>query len=220
MLIGLSSFPAASFMPSTVSKLLNSISARLHVAHTIRWGEPVPSASSGIYIVSLSNDPDGDDGILDSAPIDIEVVRQWLYRVPSFKIDGIGDPSPEDVVRRLQRFWLQDENILYIGQTSRPLEKRVNELYGHRLGDRRPHSGGHWIQTLSALNNKNAFVHFCEVEDLENVKQRLIESFIDNVSDQTKKQLRDCGPFLPFANRKTPDGKRKKHGIRCSTLIR
>ncbi len=198
---------------STVNDLLKADS--LQRSGLVQWGEQVPNDKPGIYIVSLSSDIDENNFLLETAPINHGIVAKWLRRAPRFKLDGKLNPSPEAVARRLSEYWLPDENILYIGQTSGPMRKRVNQFYRHKLGNSGSHSGGQWLKTLSVL--PETFVHYAESPDPELSEYRLMQAFMVGVSASTRKCLRNNDRPYPFANLEFPK-LRKQHGISKSTL--
>ena len=202
-------------MPPTVLDLLESIPIKL--TDSVRWNESVQSNKSGVYIVSLSKDPGKNCGALNSAPIEIKTVEKWS-RVCGLELDKDPNSSAKAIAQRLSEFWLPDESILYIGQTSRPLSSRLSEYYKHQLGDSKPHCGGHWLKALSNLSS--VFVHYAETRVPEKVEQCLIEAFVNGVSSSTKNILRDKTHPFPFANLELKVSEchqkrkiRKRHGI-------
>ncbi len=200
-------------MPTSVLDLLETVP--IDLAGSVRWNYPVESNECGIYIVSLSKNPSENSGILKSAPINIEIVKQWS-QVCGLKLDNTSNPSVKAIAQRISEFWLPDESILYIGQTSRPLSIRVDEYYKHELGDSSPHSGGRWLKTLSNL--RSIWVHYAETPTPEKVEEQLIETFVNGVSSITKTNLRDSIHPFPFANlelykRMERRKIRKRHGI-------
>ena len=233
-------------MPTTISNLLDKVSLQstgvtLKWTGVVNWGELVSSNEHGIYIVSLSADPNKNCGVLDNAPIDLGVVFQWLSWVPKLVLDNNVRPSANELAIRLSEFWLSNESILYIGQTSgktTTLRTRVGKLYRHRLGKRSPHRGGHWIQALSIL--EKTYVHYIELypktneeqpageiaaaKPLKNkiqlkiIEEQLIGEFAAAVSPQIKKQLRDPERPFPFGNINLPNVGNKKHGIKNQTV--
>ena len=108
-----------------------------------RWGSQAASRSPGVFIVELP-------GGAESAAIDIVAVRRWIERVPSLRLDG-EVPTPQDLAKRLHEFWLPGEPVLYVARSAKALNGRVASMYATLLGDARPHSGGHWLKTLSVL---------------------------------------------------------------------
>lgn len=198
-------------MPSTVSSLFETVSIQL--TGMVRWSESIKCTNHGIYIVSLSPNPDENSNLQQTAPIHREKVREWLFRVPTLKLNNELSPSPDDVVIHLSKHWLPDESIIYIGQTSgktRNLRTRVNEFYRHQLGNRSPHAGGHWIKTLSVLNK--TFVYYAELSNPKDTEHNLIKAFSSSVSPKSKHQLEDAEHPFPFANIILPPVN-KKHGI-------
>lgn len=194
---------------STVSDLLNAGALVQHPA--VRWGEPIPCRRPGIYIVSLSSYCDRNTHLMESPPIDRDAVVEWLERVPEFKLDGERHPSPDAVVARLGEFWLPDESVLYIGQTSDALRKRVGQFNRHILGARGPPKGGQWLKTLSVMNE--TFVHYAESRNPKRTEDRLIGEFVRRISASTRLLLRDNARPFPFGNLEYPKGTRKRHGI-------
>ena len=197
---------------STVADILED--ASLQWTGVVPWGCPVPSQSPGVYIVSLSSDYDRNSALPRcDPPIDLTAVQRWLENVPTMKLDDRVVPSPEAVADRLREFWLFDENILYIGQTSKPLRKRVHQYYRTPLGARSPHRGGHWVKVLSTL--RESYVHYAETENPERSEYQLLRAFVSRVSPDAKTRLRDCGRPFPFANLEFPKGNRRRHGLTC-----
>ena len=197
---------------STVNELLEADSLRC--SGSVPWGKQLPNETPGVYIVSLSFDPDKSNRFLATAPIDRRVVAKWLERSREFKLDGKLTPSPEAVARRLSEYWLPDESILYIGQTSK-MRTRLNQFYRHELGKKGSHSGGQWLKTLSVLNK--TFVHYAESLDPELSEYRLMQAFTVRVSERSRMNLRNNDRPYPFANLELPK-LRKQHGISRSTL--
>ena len=111
----------------------------------VRWGQPVRSRAPGIFLVEL---PSADA----LAPLDIVAIRAWLARVPTLQLDGVR-PEPAALADRIRRFWLPGQAVLYVGRTNKSLSARVSAMYGTALGDRRPHSGGHWLKTLKPVDS-------------------------------------------------------------------
>ena len=103
-------------MPSTITKLFDE--AYIQWAGVVPWSVPVTSTNPGIYVVSLSEDPSQNYGAVGIAPIDCKLVRKWMNRVPTLTLDGNSNSSVTGLVKRLSSFWLPDESILYIGQTT------------------------------------------------------------------------------------------------------
>ncbi len=193
---------------STISQLFSA--AGVSHGGVVPWGEPVQSTKSGVYVVALSPDPGYNAPLLDAAPLDSGAIEVWLAHATELGIDDDPNPTPDAVANRLRKYWLTDESTLYIGQTEGPLFCRIRDLYRHKLGRRSPHRGGHWIRTLSVL--EDLYVHYAESSQPKSTECRLIEMFVARVSPRSKAQVGpDDYPF-PFANLKLT--KIKRHGIR------
>ncbi|HLA15788.1 MAG TPA: transcription elongation factor GreA, partial [Candidatus Limnocylindrales bacterium] len=103
------------------------------------------------------------------------------------------------------------EPILYIGRSNASLAGRVNAYYRTPLGDPKPHAGGHWIKTLSILDETR--VWWAETDAAEEAELSLIEAFADGVDPKSAAALPAGSPVLPFANLVMPTGERRPHGI-------
>ncbi len=126
-------------------------------------------------------------------------IQKWIDRLPEFRIDGV-PPTLETLKNRLAQFWLPNESVLYIGQTTSSLSKRLAQYYNTELGAKGPHSGGQWLKTLS--NMDELFVYYAQTER----KPKEVESELLNYFHSQAKKL-------PFANLEGPKG-RKEHGLR------
>src|SRR5687767_10177497 len=101
-------------VPISASELFRDVG--LSCAGRTRWGDEVPTDDPGVYVVTLSDDPERNAGLLPQAPITVSLVRQWIERVPTFKFDGVLRPDPKEVAAFIARFWLPDESIVYVGK--------------------------------------------------------------------------------------------------------
>jgi len=162
-----------------------------------RWGSPAPSRLPGIFIVELP-------GGAASAPIDVVAVRRWIERVPAMRLDG-EEPTPQTLALRLHEFWLPNEPILYVGRSSKSISGRVAALNATALGDAKPHSGGHWLRTLSVLNDLR--VWWSETDAHEEYEDALVELVAERNDNRT-----------PFANLIGPDGSPRPTGLTNSLL--
>jgi transcription elongation factor GreA len=166
------------------------------------WNRPVPSRAPGIYVIEL---PKG----LPDAPVDIVAVRRWLEHVPQLMLDG-ERPTPEAVAKRMHEFWLADEPVLFVGRSQKAVGARVAAMYATPLGDARPYSGGHWLRTLSVLNELR--VWWAETDAHEEYEDGLLsEIAARNATDGS-------GAVLPFANLVDASGVPKAHGLSNSLL--
>jgi len=199
-------------MPTSVKELFDQ--ANLSFNGPVKWGQIIPAKEPGVYVVSLSET--ADDKVyclLEKAPIETKMVKQWIEYVPNLKIDKIR-PIVQDFVKRLSErlseFWLPDETILYIGNTS-SISNRVNQYYETVLGDPRPHRGGHWIKTLKIL--EELYIYWAITNKYKDDKIRLLKIFKNNVSDKSKENLYDPFLSLPFANLEFTKRRIKDHGL-------
>lgn len=165
------------------------------------WGRPVPTRSPGVFVIEL---PQG----LPDAPIDIIAVRHWLEHVPSLMLDG-ERPTAEEIAKRLHEFWLPNEPVLYVGRSPKQIGARINSMYATILGDTRPHSGGHWLKTLSVLPELR--IWWAETDAHEEYEDALLAE----IASRNAPLGRDAaaGELLPFANLITADGVPKAHGL-------
>ncbi len=186
-------------MPSSVTALLNLVG--LKPEGFALWKSPVACDKAGIYLVSISDDPDFKGG-LSNAPISKHSLAAWIATVPRMTIDD--QPAEVEALQtRLEAFWLPDECILYIGKagggsSKQTLHKRIGAYYGTRLGKRSGHSGGHWIKTLNNLDS--LFVHWSICADPVETEIKLIEAFAQHLSVNSRNNLFDPEHPYPFAN--------------------
>lgn len=191
-----------------------------HLYGPIKWGKTLTSSDTGVYIVTLlETSTQAKSAALPHAPIDLRVVQVWLSRVPQFTLDG-KRPTASAISERIANFWIPDEIILYIGQTGSELSKRLNQYYTHKLGNRSPHKGGHWLKTLSNL--KDLCIYWVENIDPKPLEQQMLNYFQDQVSDESRKNLYDPNLPIPFANLEItyPSRQLKQHGLKKHALPR
>jgi hypothetical protein len=195
-------------MPTCVSDLLSNVG--LEVMGQVKWGEKIGRNQEGIYIVAITHDPNK-IVCLEDSPISNQKVNEWINAVNTLRLDR-ERPTSTKLSTRLSEFWLPDETILYIGKASRSINKRVNQYYRTRLGQKSPHAGGHWLKILSILNDLN--VYWCECSNSNEMEDKLLNNFMKRVSKSTLSILSDPEHPFPFANLEYPKGTRKSHGIK------
>jgi hypothetical protein len=196
-------------MPTYVKQLFTD--SGKEILGQVKWGQKVNCNYPGIYVVAITDSAEKIVCSVD-APISVKIVQDWITYVPKLNLDG-KRPRYEDLVNRLKEFWIPDETILYIGKAGTSLKDRVNQYYNTRLGDPKPHAGGHWIKTLENLSDLNIFWTTSVGEKAKDVEERFIKNFIRNVSNESKQQLFDSEHPFPFANLEFPKGTRKRHGL-------
>ncbi len=200
-------------MPTSPHQLFDS--AGLRIAGVVPWGGRVFTSRAGVYVVSLRDDPGSAAGAR-AAPVCAERVRGWIEVAGEMTLDG-ERAEVEGVCAFLQSFWLPDEAVVYIGKAT-SLQKRLRQFWRHRLGERRPHAGGHWLKALRTLEDLHVF--FAEAESPAHsaaLEAALVDRFVAGVSAGTRAGLGNPVVAVPFANRSHPRGARKTTALRGQT---
>jgi transcription elongation factor GreA len=172
------------------------------------WGRPVPARRGGIFVVELPEPR-------PTAPIELTRVGKWLERVPDLRLDG-ARPSSRALAARLARFWIPSARVLYVGGTDGSIGGRVEAIRGTTLGERRPHSGGHWLHLLTGLERTRLW--WATTDAVEEYEDALLAAFADAVPASERAALPDTDVVLPFANLRRPTGERKATGLTNSLL--
>jgi transcription elongation factor GreA len=172
------------------------------------WGRQVPERGPGVFVVELP-------APLSSAPIELTRVGKWLERVPDLRLDG-ERPTSKTLASRLAAFWLPSQVVLYVGATSTSVGGRLAAMERTVLGERRPHSGGHWLKTLRNL--PSARVWWAATEATEEYEDALLAAFVEGVPAAEIAGLPDAGVVLPFANLRRPTGERRPTGLTGSLI--
>src|SRR4029079_3472349 len=84
------------------------------------------------------------------------------------------------------------------------------------LGDRRPHSGAHWLKTLRSLDGIR--VWWSLTDATEEYEDALLAAFAATVPATDLAGLPDRAELLPRANLRRPTGERKATGVTGSLL--
>ena len=166
------------------------------------WGRQVPARTGGVFVIELP-------APLERPPIELTRVGKWLERVPDLTLDG-ERPTSRALAARLASFWLPSEVVLYIGATERSIAGRVAAMERTVLGDRRPHAGGHWLHTLTALPSTR--VWWAATDAVEEYEDALFTAFGAAAGGA------DPALGMPFANLRRPTGERRAHGLLGSLL--
>jgi hypothetical protein len=175
---------------------------------SVPWGSPPPTRLPGVYMVELS-------APMAIAPLDTAAIARWRGRVPTITVDG-STATATALAERLAAFWIPSAAVIYIGQASGSVRKRVGDYYSTPLGDARPHAGGHWIKTLTCL--PSCRVWSAATDDFDAVERKLLDDFRQTVPAAEREVLYDASLILPFANLRDGWMVRKLHGVRASTL--
>lgn len=127
-------------MPITVKELVEKAGLNPASLKKVKWGTPVGTKKEGVYILSLSSNPE-ENVTMEYPCFNVALLKDWIEKMGYFKLDGrecyADDASL--IIHRLSKFWLSDENILYIGEGSN-LHKRLKNFYRHKVGNRSPGS--------------------------------------------------------------------------------
>ncbi|MBL8760791.1 MAG: hypothetical protein JNL50_05750 [Phycisphaerae bacterium] len=201
-------------MPLSPHDMFDRLGAPL--TSTVRWGGPCGHAGPGVYAVSISPDPLCGAGPA-AAPVCSSAIDAWIAGVPSMLLDGV-TPSLAALHAFLASQWVANEAILYVGKAS-SLAARTAQFFGHALGRRRPHAGGHWIKTLSIM--PDLFLHCAECPspaDAARLETGALDLFMSCVPSAVRATLANPELPLPFANRVHPVLGRKQDRLRHDVL--
>ena len=190
----------------SAADLIRSIG--LDVDGPTRWGGKPTTRKAGIFAIELPEPS-------EHCSIDIDEVRRWLERVPDLKMDG-ERPTQSTLAERMRSFWVPDQQLVYVGRTSKSLSARVASLYATELGHARPHPGGHWLKVLRDLPQLR--VWWAETEAPEEYEDVLIEAFADSVPEAVRANLPEGAPLLPWANLDSPTTAPRETGL-TNTLL-
>jgi transcription elongation factor GreA len=169
----------------------------------VPWGRPVPAVGPGVFLVEFP-------APRATAPIELTRVGKWLERVDSLRLDG-ERPTSRALAARLAAFWLPSQVVLYVGASPNSIANRVRALRETPLGERRPHPGGHWLQTLTGLEGSR--VWWAATDAIEEYEDALLAAFRAGIPADERSALPDRDVVLPFANLRTPTGARKQTGL-------
>jgi len=172
------------------------------------WGRPVPARGSGVFVIELP-------ATLHHAPLEHTRIGKWLEHVPGLLLDGT-HPTTRALAARLEAFWLPSTRVLFVGATDGSIGGRIEAIRNTRLGDRRPHPGGHWLHALTGL--ETARVWWAATTAVEESEDALLSAFADTIPDAERAALHDPQVVLPFANLRTATGERKATGLANSLV--
>ncbi len=167
------------------------------------WGRPIPAHGPGVFIVELPTS-------LASAPLELTRVGKWIERVESLHLDG-ARPASRALSARLAAFWLPSQTVLYIGASDASIPRRLAAMAKTELGDRRPHSGGHWLKTLRSVDTLR--VWWAPTAATEEYEDALLTAFAEGIPAAERAALPDAIVVLPWANLRRPTGERKATGL-------
>jgi transcription elongation factor GreA len=173
------------------------------------FGRPVPARGPGVFLIELP-------APLPTAPLELTRLGVWLGRVPTLRLDG-EIPTSKALQSRLASFWLPSQTVLYIGATETSIGGRIAAMDKTVLGDRRPHSGGHWLKALRDLSGCR--VWWANTDAVDEYEDALLSAFAEGVPDEERLALPDADVVLPFANLRRPTGERKATGLTGSLIV-
>jgi hypothetical protein len=203
-------------MPTTICEILNA--HNIEIANCVPWGTSIHDNNEGVYLVSTSGEPRKNLGITEEPLFDDFQIELWINKLDNFLVDN-APATVKSLKDRLKRFWLPDENILYIGkapkrQNSGGIGKRIKEYHSTEIGDGGPHSGGQWIKILA--NITKLYVYYGYSDKPGTAEKMMLRYFMRNVSYLTLARLYDKELPLPFANINLSGN--KKHGLKNQRL--
>lgn len=165
---------------------------------------------SGVYVISLSRDPDSNNGLHKQAPLSDSIISEWISQAYSETERLVYGTKPnqqlatDKIIRTLlEQFWLPNENILYIGASKRGIMCRICDFYKHTLGNNGPHRGGQWVLTI----DQPLYIHWAIDQDPMGSEKRALEEF----SRQANRPPEYSGKLLPFG---ILQGNKHKTGLR------
>jgi transcription elongation factor GreA len=169
------------------------------------WGRPFAASGPGVFVIELPSPP-------ATAPLELTVIGKWIERVPTLRLDGgTTAPSSRAVLARMASFWIPSTTVLYIGSSATSIAARVAAIDATTLGERRPHSGGHWLKALRGL--ERARVWWARTSASEEYEDALFSAFAEAIPAADRERLPDRDVVLPFANLRSTAGDRKAHGL-------
>lgn len=197
-------------MPTSVAKITSKFN--VEVTKSVKWGNSIDERAHGIYIVSTSPKLEYIELEEKPASFNENQVELWQAIASDIKLNGI-HPTSVDLMNQLKGFWLPDETILYIGKAEKQsLSTRIRQYYSHKVGRKSPHKGGYWLKLLSILDD--LYVHVIPTNDSVQIEERMLQYFMDHVSEQSKEKLIDNNLCLPFANLQLRARIVKNHGLK------
>ena len=151
------SIPAPATNPITVAEVFAA--AGLTPQGVVPWRAAVPERRPGVYVVALVSDANA--------------------TAPEVHVSSL---SPAERQR-----WITGQPVIYIGRSTRPLARRIEEFVRHKYGDSAPHRGGQAIKLLKC----DLWVHWATADGPMKAEAQMIKAFRGRVGR------------LPFANRKS-----------------
>ena len=169
-------------MPTTVSEAFAA--AGLVPEGVVKWKQTPKVSGPGVYIISSTKSVQT-GATLPNAPLSSSQFNHWLNVCPDLTLHGVR-PTAQQLQDQIQRFWIPDETIIYIGLAS-SLSGRLAGYYNTLIGASNPHSGGYFLKLLSNLNE--LWVHYAQCSDPESAEKKMLGRFCESVSVESKQLL-------------------------------
>ena len=173
-------------MTTTLNDIEKEIGLKLN--GPIKWKDKISCKNEGIYIVVTPNEE------TTSLILNEEAIKSWIEKANNMNI-GNEQPTYENLKNELNRFWFNNEIVLYVGK-AKSIQKRVNQYYRTKIGKEKPHSGGYWIKTLAFLND--CVIYWVECDNSEKIEEQILSFF--NNHHLSDKEIPKEPLSLPFAN--------------------
>jgi len=168
-----------------------------------KWQEKLNAKYNGVYIITLTDNPKSKKSNKIEFNICPEAFKFWLSQAKDLQIEGKKVQQISQVKNYLSQFWKINENILYIGESSsktNPLQKRINQFYIHKVGQKGPHTGGYWLKLLSCL--KDVSIYYAQVPNPRETEFKLLMKFVEKNGGKSFYELDNFSNYFPFANLK------------------
>lgn len=111
----------------------------------------------------------------------IYIVLRPTTECPEFIYPGTGgffkDKDPNVSLDELRSNWVEEEPIIYIGQSNTNIKRRLKEYMNFGCGKKVGHKGGRYIWQLA--DSDNLIVCWKEVENARAIEKKMIADFKD-----------------------------------------
>ena len=180
-------------MPLTVDNLFKSLS--ISYEGPFKWKEKINAKFNGVYIISLESKVK-----FDLCP---STFKYWKDQAKDLEINGRKVKKLQEVKEYLEKFWNKNESILYIGESTsktNPIQKRINQFYIHKVGQKGPHTGGYWLKLLPYLGELS--IYYAKVDNPREVEFKLLMKYVELTTGKSFYDLQNFSLYFPFANLK------------------
>src|SRR5690606_3794337 len=167
-----------------------------------KWNEKILEDYNGVYVISLSENPTSNEYSNYQFDICEETFEYWKTQALNLMIGETKVNNASQIKEYLSDFW-QDENILYIGQSSsitNKLNKRIKQFYQHKVGQKGPHTGGYWLKLLKEINSLN--IYTAKSENPIETEFKLLLKFAELKADKPIFEIENVANYFPYANLK------------------